>query len=143
MIKKILVLSYLLISVSYSQLLGPRLTCQEKEYDFGNVVQGEKVKHNYVITNTGDDTLKISNVRASCGCTAALPDKNELLPGESTNIKVEFNSLGRSGHQVKHITIRSNDTDNPEILLDLYGDVVKEDTLKTKDTNTLQKEKSN
>lgn len=143
MIKKILVLSCLLISVSYCQLLGPKISFQEKEYDFGTVVQGEKVKHNFVITNNGDDTLKISNVHASCGCTAALPDKKELLPGESTNIKVEFNSLGRNGHQLKHIIIRSNDVDNPEIVLDLYGEVVKADSLKKKDTSTLQQEKSN
>ena len=142
MIKKILVLSSLLISISYAQLYGPKLTCQEKQYDFGTVVQGEKVKHDYLITNTGDDTLKISNVHASCGCTAALPDKKILLPGESANIKVEFNSLGRTGHQVKHITIKSNDVDNPEVLLDLFGDVVKEDTLK-QNTSTLDKTKSN
>lgn len=143
MIKKILVLSCLLISVSYPQLFGPKLTCQQKEYNFGTVVQGVMVKHNYLISNTGDDTLKISNVHASCGCTAALPDKKMLLPGDSSNIKVQFNSLGRTGHQVKHIIIRSNDVDNPEIVLDLYGDVVK-DTLKTKDaTSTLKKEKSN
>jgi hypothetical protein len=145
MIKKVLVLLCLLISVSYCQLLGPKIVFQEKEYDFGTVVQGERAKHNFVITNDGDDTLKISNVHASCGCTAALPDKKELLPGESTNIKVEFNSTGRSGSQVKYITVKSNDKDNPEFVLKFYGEVVKEgtDTLKKKDTSTLQKEKSN
>ena len=143
MIKKILVLSFLLISISYPQLFGPKLTCQQKEYNFGTVVQGVKVKHNYLISNTGDDTLKISNVHASCGCTAALPDSKILLPGDSTNIKVEFNSLGRYGHQLKHIIIRSNDVDNPEVVLDLYGEVVKADTLEKKDTSTLQQEKSN
>jgi Protein of unknown function (DUF1573) len=143
MIKKILALSCLLISVSYSQLLGPKIVFQEKEYDFGTAVQGERVKHNFVVTNNGDDTLKISNVHASCGCTAALPDKKELLPGESTNIKVEFNSTGRTGSQVKYITVNSNDKDNPEFVLKFYGDVVKEDSLKKKDTSTIQKEKSN
>ncbi len=143
MIKKILVLSCLLISVSYSQLLGPKIVFQEKEYNFGTVVQGEKVKHNFVVTNNGDDTLKISNVHASCGCTAALPDKKELLPSESTNIRVEFNSLGRTGNQLKYITVTSNDKDNPEFILKLFGEVVKEDTLKQKNTSSLQKEKSN
>ena len=143
MIKKILALSCLLISVSYSQLLGPKIVFQEKEYNFGTVVQGEKVKHNFVVTNNGDDTLKISNVHASCGCTAALPDKKELLPSESTNIRVEFNSLGRTGNQLKYITVISNDKDNPEFVLKFFGEVVREDTLKQKNTSSLQKEKSN
>ncbi len=145
MIKKISTLLCLLISVSYSQYSGPKIVSQEKEYDFGTVVQGEKVKHDFVITNSGEDKLIIDKVHASCGCTAALPEKKELMPGESTNIKVEFNSRGRSGEQVKYITIQSNDDSSPDFVLKLYGKVVKEeiDTLKNKDTTTLQKEKSN
>jgi Protein of unknown function (DUF1573) len=143
MIKKFLVLLCLFISVSYSQLLGPKIVFQEKEYDFGTVVQGEKVKHSFVVTNTGDDTLKIGNVHASCGCTAALPDKKELLPGESTNIKVEFNSTGRTGSQVKYISVKSNDKETPEFSLKFYGEVVKEQTEKKKDTSSIPKEKSN
>jgi len=133
------------MSVSYSQYSGPKIVSQEKEYDFGTVVQGEKVKHNFVITNSGESKLIIDNVHASCGCTAALPEKKELMPGESTNIKVEFNSRGRSGEQVKYITIKSNDDSGPDYVLKLFGKVVKEetDTLKNKDTTTLQKEKSN
>lgn len=143
MIKKILALSYLFISISYSQLLGPKIIFQEKEHDFGTVIQGEKVKHSFLVTNTGDDTLIISNVHASCGCTAALPDKTELKPGESTNIKVEFNSTGRTGSQVKYITVKSNDKENPEFNLKFFGNVVKEETEKKKDTSSIQKEKSN
>ncbi len=143
MIKKTLAFLCLLISVSYAQYSGPKIVSQEKEYDFGTVVQGEKVKHNFVVTNTGEGKLIINNVHASCGCTAALPEKKELAPGESTNIKVEFNSRGRSGDQLKYITIKSNDVGSPEFVLKLYGKVVKEDTFNQKDTSTVQKENSN
>ena len=139
MIKKISVLLYLFISVSYPQVLGPKIVFQQSEYDFGAVAQGEKVKHSFVVTNAGYDLLIIKNVHASCGCTAALPDKTELAPGESTNIKVEFNTTGRTGKQVKHITVRSNDEENSEVKLKIFGNVVKE-TEKKKDTsNNLEK----
>jgi len=139
MIKKISVLLYLFISVSYPQVLGPKIVFQQSEYDFGAVAQGEKVKHSFVVTNAGYDLLIIKNVHASCGCTAALPDKTELAPGESTNINVEFNSAGRSGKQVKYITVRSNDEENSEVKLKIFGNVVKE-TEKKKDTsNNLEK----
>ena len=41
-----------------------------EEYDFGEVLEGDKVKHAYEITNTGKELLKIHDVRTSCGCTA-------------------------------------------------------------------------
>jgi len=139
MIKKISVLLYLFISTSYPQVLGPKIVFQQNEYDFGTVAQGEKVKYSFVVTNAGYDLLVIENVHASCGCTAALPDKTELAPGESTNIKVEFNTTGRTGKQVKHITVRSNDEENSEVKLKIFGNVVKE-TEKKKDTsNNLEK----
>jgi hypothetical protein len=97
---------------------------QISNYDFGNVEQGKVVDYNFIITNTGGDLLKISNVRASCGCTAAKPDKSELKPGEFTRIMVSFNSTGRSGVQQKYIYVTTNDPDNHEIKLKLAGNVL-------------------
>ena len=122
---KIAFLFLLIASVAYPQLMGPKIVAQETSHDFGDIIQGEKVQYNFMVTNTGGDKLIITNVRASCGCTAALPDKKELAPGESTNIKVEFNSLGRVGKQDKTVYVTSNDTENPEIQLKFTGNVIK------------------
>jgi uncharacterized cupredoxin-like copper-binding protein len=54
-----------------------------------------------------------------------LPDKKELAPGETTNIKVEFNSAGRNGKQNKTVYVNSNDKDNPEVQLKFSGNIVK------------------
>lgn len=125
--KKIAFLFLIFASVAYSQLIGPKIVVQQPEHDFGDIVQGERVSHNFVITNTGGDILKITNVRASCGCTAVLPDKRELAPGEATNIKVEFDSKGRIGKQNKIVYITSNDKDSPEIHLKFTGNVIKKE----------------
>ncbi|MCH8035180.1 MAG: DUF1573 domain-containing protein [Bacteroidetes bacterium] len=114
-------------SLSFAQLMGPKLVTQQDEHDFGDIQQGEKVTHVFVITNSGGDLLKITNVKASCGCTAALPEKNELAPGESTNLNVTFNSAGRLGKQKKLIRIESNDPDNPQVIITIKGNVVLSD----------------
>jgi hypothetical protein len=129
MIKRILLLAFFLSSLTLAQLVQPRLLVQPTVHDFGNIKQGEMVSHTFVVTNGGGDLLTITNVRASCGCTAAKPDKNELIPGESTNIKVSFNSAGRQGRQNKTVKIFSNDPENPEVSLTIKGTVVLSDNV--------------
>lgn len=105
----------------------PRAVIIPMAYDFGKIVQDSVVTTNYVITNEGSDLLKITKVSASCGCTAVMPEKNELKPGESTNIKVTFNSKGRSGKQTKIITVETNDPKNSAIKLTLTGSIIKKE----------------
>ena len=129
MIKNILITFLLFTSIIFAQLFQPKLILQQSNYDFGDIQQGEKVSHIFVLSNGGGDLLKISNVSASCGCTAAAPEKNELGPGESTNLNVTFNSAGRMGKQSKTVRIYSNDPNNPEMLLSITGNVITPDEM--------------
>ncbi len=124
MIRQIIIFSLISLTVSIAQVIGPKATFQATEFDFGNVEQGQIVDHNYSLTNTGGDLLKISDVRASCGCTAAKPEKSELKPGESTSIMVSFNSTGRLGAQQKFVYVVTNDSSNQEVRLKLSGNVL-------------------
>jgi len=63
-------------------------------------------------------------VQASCGCTAASPEKSELAPGESTDLTVKFNSTGRMGKQLKTVKIYTNDPESPEMTLTINGNIV-------------------
>lgn len=124
MIKKAVIL-YLLYTVSvFPQLLAPKVGIQQLQHDFGNINQGDVVAHTFIISNNGGDILKILDVKASCGCTAANPDKKELKPGESTNIAVSFNSKGRKGPQTKTVTVTTNDPDKPNVSLTIKGNIV-------------------
>lgn len=107
--------------VSFAQIIGPKVNLKETEFNFKEVIGGEIVNHDFVISNTGGDVLKISDVRASCGCTAAKPEKSELEPGESTVIKVSFNSSGRYGAQTKFVYVTTNDPDNHQLQLKITG----------------------
>ncbi|NWF51150.1 MAG: DUF1573 domain-containing protein [Ignavibacteriaceae bacterium] len=124
MIKNLLIIILFTPFIACAQLIEPRLVVQQSEYDFGDVKEGESVSHVFVLTNSGGDLLKITGVQSSCGCTAANPEKKELGPGESTNIKVTFNTKGRRGVQTKFVTITTNDANNPEVKLKITCNVV-------------------
>lgn len=126
MIRKLFSLLIFLTTLNFAQLIGPKITTQELSYNFGTITQGQKVNYDFYITNSGGDLLKIENVRASCGCTVAKPDKEQLTPGEGTKIKVTFDSRGKLGPQEKSIYVKSNDPDKPNLTFKLEGVVVKD-----------------
>lgn len=77
-------------------------------YNFGKVVDGEKVEYNYRFKNTGSKPLVIINTTASCGCTVPQKPERPILPGETGFIKVVFDSKSRPGEVHKSITVTSN-----------------------------------
>ena len=84
------------------------ISFKENSIDFGDIVQGEKVEHTFVLTNTGKQPLIISNVAATCGCTVPSWPKEPVAPGKSAEIKVSFNSTGKVGKQNSVVRIYSN-----------------------------------
>ncbi len=108
---------------------GPTTTIafQEDSYDYGTVNSGDVVKHTFEFTNTGDEPLVLKKVQASCGCTTPSWSKDPIAPGKTGTIVAEFNTAGKSGQQLKTITVTAN-TDPAIHTLKLNGDVLKEKT---------------
>ena len=77
-------------------------------HDFGKIKQGDKVTYEFKYTNTGKSPLIISEAYATCGCTTPEVDKKPIQPGESSLVKVTFDSAGKSGLQDKLITVVAN-----------------------------------
>ena len=100
---------FLVQSVVIGQTVGAQVSSPENRFDFGDIQEGQVVSHSFEIFNSGDEDLIINKVKASCGCTAAQPEKDILKSGESTKIKVKFNSSRRSGKQKKYVYVFSND----------------------------------
>lgn len=127
-----------LFSVLVALLLGsviiaqPKIESKENSFDFGNIQQGDVVSHNFVLKNIGTEKLVIEKVRASCGCTAAAPEKKELEPGESTSVKVTFDSHGRVGVQKKYVYIFSNDPEQKQLRLAFTTKILKENEIDAK-----------
>ncbi len=118
-----------LLSFSYDESLteaqneGAKITFENTTHNFGDVSQGDKVTHAFKFKNSGDQPLIISNVLATCGCTATKWTKEPVKPGESGQITVEFDSSGRSGKQNKVVTIISN-TANPQTRINVVVNIL-------------------
>jgi hypothetical protein len=93
------------------------LGLRETEYDFGKIPQGKPVTHIFAVENIGKDSLKISNVQASCGCTTPEWDRNKTqAPGEKTKITVGYNAAAE-GPFTKSITVTYNGSQNKQITI--------------------------
>ncbi len=103
---------------------APSAKVDNPEVNFGKLQQNEKFEHAFVLTNTGNSQLYIRKIKASCGCTAVQPEKKEIAPGESVNIKTIFNSAGKRGNQNKNVTIITNDPKRSNIILRIKGEVI-------------------
>lgn len=119
-----LIIFFVIVSFSFAQKQLPKITAEKPEHNFGEILEGQIVSHNFEITNTGDAELKIDKVQASCGCTAAQPTKKILKPGEKTNIQVEFDSSNRMGIQQKYVYVFSNDPATPQLRLSFSALIV-------------------
>jgi len=106
------------------EMLLPRLELSESVHDFGKLRPQEVVKCTVLIRNVGGDTLTISNVHSSCGCTVAKLDKSELAPGNETEFHIKFTASSRPGATEKHITFRTNDPDFGTAKIQLRAEVV-------------------
>jgi hypothetical protein len=92
------------------------MTFEENEFDFGNIVQGDKVVHDFKFTNTGNTNLVIDGAKGSCGCTVPTYPKEPIEPGKSGSIKVAFDSHGKMGETKKTVTIMCNVKEKIKIL---------------------------
>ena len=77
-------------------------------YNFGTLLEGEQVSHEFGYTNVGDADIVISKIETSCGCTVPEYDKDPVKPGERGSVRVRFDSNGKGGTQYKTIRIFSN-----------------------------------
>jgi hypothetical protein len=104
---------------------GPttEIAFEETEFDFGSIVEGEKVSHTYKFKNTGKDPLIIADARGTCGCTVPAWPREPIAPGESASITVEFDSKNKRGPKNQKVTITAN-TNPPQTFIYLKGDVL-------------------
>jgi hypothetical protein len=69
--------------------------------------------------NPGKTPIHFKSVHASCGCTTAQTQKDEVPPGEKGEITATFNIGDRTGTQVKTVTVETDDPTNSKTVLTL------------------------
>lgn len=93
-------------------------------HSFGDIPEGDKVSHTFKFKNTGDNPLKIENVKPSCGCTTPDWSREDVAPGAEGFVTVEFDSKGKTGQQKKSVTVTFANTDPKNKMLQFEGEVV-------------------
>jgi len=94
----------------------PEMYIDNEVFDFGEIVQGESVTHDFIIKNVGKEDLIINSAKGSCGCTVPNWPKEVIPPGKEDLITVTFNSAGKLGKQKKTVTLVTNTIPNTKVL---------------------------
>jgi len=120
-----------LITILFIGLISFSVSAQEKiakiEFktdviDYGTIEKGADGVRTFEFTNTGDAPLIITKVSSSCGCTVPKKPDGAILPGDTGEIQVKYDTK-RVMPIRKTITVLSN-SDTPTIALKIKGEVI-------------------
>ncbi|HEX2956664.1 MAG TPA: DUF1573 domain-containing protein [Chitinispirillaceae bacterium] len=119
----VLLVSSLCVSAVFA---GPKAVFKSTTFNCGKVMEGkvDMLHAEFIVTNEGDQTLNITNVRPGCGCTNVKFDST-VAPGKSMTLKSDVNIKGyRSGAVSKYITFTSNSTVDPTVKLIIQAEII-------------------
>jgi hypothetical protein len=102
----------------------PKIVFEKTVYDFGTTSMVQQLTGTFTFQNTGKGVLELKKPTTSCGCTVAGVKPDRLNPGEKGELVFTLNVANiQRGHAEKHITVPSNDPDNPSINLTVKADM--------------------
>jgi hypothetical protein len=119
-----------IVLVLFVGLLALSVQAQEKKakiqfktetVDYGQIEKGSDGVRIFEFTNTGEAPLIISKVSSSCGCTIPKKPEEPIMPGNTGEIQVKYDT-NRVGPIRKAITVISN-ADTPTKVLKIKGEV--------------------
>lgn len=111
----------MLISGAAVLFAAPEISVDSANFDMGTIREGAQnvLEHTYIVKNTGNDTLKISRVKPSCGCTAVGHD-SVIAPGKTGNVSAKVKiAQFKPGNIKKYVTIYSNAKKHPELTVSI------------------------
>lgn len=101
---------------------GPYLEVNKEVHDYGTIEKGGDPYCEFTVTNSGTEPLIIQNAKGSCGCTVPEWDREPIMPGKTSKIKVRYDTQ-RVGPINKTVTLTSNATNEPTMTLRIKGNV--------------------
>ena len=137
--KKILLFTVLLFLTT--NLIGQEKLAEikftETIIDYGIIENGEDGNRIFKFENTGNSPLVFTRIFSSCGCTIPKKPEKPILPGETGEIQVSYDTK-RTGIFQKAITVRSN-AKTANVILRIKGEVLAEPDEDEEDENTENK----
>lgn len=129
-----------LSGVMESATPSSELTFDKVFHDFGAISMANgKIAQTFLLTNTGSQPVRLTDIRTSCMCTEAVIDNEhfsmhgpfasniEIEPGKPKEVKVVFDpnahGPGGVGQITREIYLKTNSTATPELSLRVIGNV--------------------
>ena len=94
-----------------AQVARAELKWEQTSVDLQPAVGDKQAVAHFKYENVGKTPVHFTSVHASCGCTAAQTQKEQVAPGEKGEVTAKFNIGGRTGTQVKTVTVQTDDPD--------------------------------
>jgi len=94
-----------------AQVARAELKWEQTSVDLQPAVGDKQAVAHFKYENVGKTPVHFTSVHASCGCTAAQTQKEQVAPGEKGEVTATFNIGGRTGTQVKTVTVQTDDPD--------------------------------
>ncbi len=107
------------LSISVCFAARAELKFDKTELELHPTPADKQAVGHFTYQNTGKQPVHFKSVKASCGCTAAQTQKDEVPPGEKGEVTATFNIGDRTGTQVKTVTVETDDAANPKTVLTL------------------------
>ena len=120
--KKAVVIFFLLISAGLFAQTPEEIVFKTTTHSFGKIKQNVPVTYVFSFTNNSAKPAVIEFANAECGCTTPEYNKDPILKGKSSTIKVTYNAAN-PGTFKKNVNIKFVNMGLP-ITLTIDGEVI-------------------
>lgn len=91
------------------------ISWKSEQIDLGEIPQNVPKLIDFEFKNTGKTAVIITNVKASCGCTATDYTKTPIQPGATAKVTATYNAAAK-GAFTKTVTVTTNAEETPKVL---------------------------
>ncbi len=95
----------------------------ETVHSFGTVARGSKAEHRFSFRNPYNETIHITGVRTSCGCTSPVVTKESLKTYETAEVIAKFNTRSFLGQHGATLTVTIDKPFPAEVQLRVSGNI--------------------
>ena len=99
-----------------------QLKWEKETHEFGTIEQGKPVSYEFTFTNTTNKDITLTNVKASCGCTATNYTKTAVKPGEKGTVTATYNAAA-GGAFHKTVTVMTSEENSAPKIITIKGTV--------------------
>jgi len=118
-------------SLIFTALFNAPATAQEwaekmfnkVEHDFGTVARGSDTVYKFEVTNLYKQTMKITGVRSSCGCTSPTVENGTIGTHEKAYIVAKFNTRTFTGRHGATLTVSFARPYSAEVQVRVHGNI--------------------